>query len=638
MEKIKVVDVLSEIKQVIKEALPSVAMITKIDFEGPEVVIYTKNPKALSNGTITELAKVIRKRIIVRPDSSVLMPEEEARKKILEIVPEEAGIKSIVFDPHFSEVIIEALKPGLVIGKGGATLSEIKKTIGWIPKVLRAPPIPSQIVKSIRTLMLKKSDERKEILRKIGKRIHRMRIARGTYWIRVSAMGGFREVGRSAMYLHTPESRILIDCGVNVAANTNEEAFPYLNLPEFDLQQLDAVVVTHAHLDHCGFVPYLYYMGYEGPVYCTPPTRDLMFLLHWDYLDVIEREGRPLPYPRKYIKEMLKHVIPLDYGEVTDITPDVRLTLHNAGHILGSAIAHFHIGDGLYNLAYTGDLKFERSRLLEPANTKFPRLEALIIESTYGGTQDMQPSRRKAEEEIVRIINETLGRGGKVLIPVFSVGRAQELMLVIEDYMSRGVLRDSVVYLDGMIWEATAIHTTYPEYLNRELRDLIFHRGKNPFLSDIFKRVKSSNERKEIAEGEPSIIMATSGMLTGGPAIEYLKYLAPDEKNSLIFVGYQAEGSLGRRIQKGWKEIPMKENGKTKTVKINMSVHTVEGFSGHSDRAQLINYVKRLSPKPHKVFTCHGEEQKCVELASAIYKSLKVETRAPYNLEAFRFK
>ncbi len=633
-------DSLNEIKKIVKDNTPATSLITKVDFEGPEVVLYSKNPSVLAaNGEIVkELARLIRKRIIIRPDSSVLIEPERAIAKIKEVVPEEAGITDIKFDENFGEALIESLKPGLVIGKFGKTLSDIKLAVGWTPKVRRAPPIISKIVKSIRHTLLNTSDERKEILRRVGRRIHRMPISRGSSWIRLSALGGFREVGRTSMYLHTPESRVLIDCGVNIAAGDNENAFPYLNLPEFSIQDLDAVIVTHAHLDHCGFVPYLYYMGYEGPIYCTPPTRDLMFLLQWDYLDVIEREGKELPYSRMFVKKLLKYIIPLDYGEVTDVSPDIRLTLHNAGHILGSSIAHFHIGDGLYNLAYTGDLKFEKSRLFEPANARFPRLETLITEGTYGGMNDVQPSRREAEQELMKILNDTVSQSGKVLVPTFSVGRAQELMVALDEYMNQGILNQVPVFLDGMIWEATGIHTTYPEYLNKELRDQIFHKGRNPFLAEVFKRVTGSTMRKEVVDGEPCIIIATSGMLSGGPAIEYLKNLADNPKNGLIFVGYQAEGSLGRRIQKGWKEIPMSDNGKTKVVQINMGIHTIDGFSGHSDRNQLMNYIRRLNPMPERFVVCHGEESKCIELASALYKTFRSETRAPQNLEVLRVK
>lgn len=635
-------DSLEEIKKAIKDNVPSEALVTKIEFEGSEVVLYSKNPTVLANDgeNIKELARIIRKRIVIRPDATALIREEDAEEKIREIVPEDAGITEIKFEPVFSEVLIDAVKPGLVIGKGGRTLNEIKLQVGWIPKVRRTPPITSKIIKSIRHQLLTSSEDRKTILKRIGRRIHRSPRTKGGYWVRVSAMGGFREVGRSSMLLHTTESRVLIDCGINVAAGEMpENAFPYLNIPEFNLQELDAIVITHAHLDHHGFTPYLFYMGYEGPVYCTPPTRDLMFLLQWDYLDVLDREGREAPYPRKFIKKMLRHVIPLEYGEVTDISPDVRLTLHNAGHILGSSVAHLHIGDGLYNLAYTGDLKFERSRLLEPANVRFPRLETLIIEATYGGAKDIQPHRKESERYILNAINKTLKRGGKVLVPVFAVGRAQDLMVALEDFVHRGQMENHTVYLDGMIWEATGIHTTYPEYLNRDLRDLIFHKGRNPFLSDIFKKVQGTAMRQEVMDSdEPCIVLATSGMLTGGPSVEYLKNWAENPKNSLVFVGYQAEGSLGRRIQKGWKEIPMNEGGRTRMIKMNMETYTVEGFSGHSDRNQLINYIKRLNPRPERVITCHGEESKCKDLASGIYKVTRAETSAVQNLEVFRVK
>ncbi len=635
----EITDPLEEIKKVVKESVPAHALVTKVDFEGPEVVIYTKNPDSFtSNGeTIKSLARTLRKRIVLRPDSSVLVEPEKASELIKKIVPEDAGIEEINFDTVFNEVIIEAVKPGLVIGKSGSTLNEIRSKVGWTPKVIRSSPIKSKIVENIRTIQMKKTDEKKDILRRVGKRIHRPMYSK-SQWVRLSVLGGFREVGRMAQYIHTPESKVLIDCGINVAASEPEQAFPYLNMPEFRLQELDGVIVSHAHLDHGGFVPYLYHMGYEGPVYCTPPTRDLLYLLQWDYLDVIEREGRNLPYTRNDIKKAVAHTIPLEYNEITDISPDIRLTLYNAGHILGSSMAHLHIKEGLYNLAYTGDFKYEKSRLFDAANTNFPRLETLIMESTYGGAKDIQQPRRQAEDEIIKQINDTVLRGGKVLVPVFAVGRAQELLVVIEEYHNQGVLEEVPVYLDGMIWEATGIHTTYPGYLNRTLQNQIFHQGRNPFLANIFRKVSGPAERQNVIDGEPCVILATSGMLAGGPSIEYLKAFAENEKNTLIFVGYQAEGSLGKRIQKGWKEIPMKENGKTRVLKMNMNTHTVDGFSGHSDRNQLMNYVRKLNQKPERILTCHGEESKCTELAYSLYKTMRIETKAPYNIEALRIK
>lgn len=613
--------------------------MAKVEFEGPEVVIYTKNPEIITeNGDlIRDLAKDIRKRIIIRSDRSVLMEPEKAIRKIHDIVPDEAKITNISFDEVTCEVIIEARKPGLVIGKYGATSREIVKKIGWAPKILRTPPIASEIIQRIRRTLRKNSKERKKILQDLGNRIHR-ESAQENEWTRLTSLGGFREVGRSSLFLQTSNSKVLLDCGVNVAGTDDKSSYPYLNVPEFRLDDLDAVIISHAHLDHSGFLPYLYHYGYEGPTYCTTPTRDLMTLLQLDHIDIAHREDNPLPFNIKHVKKSIKHTITLDYGEVTDIAPDIRLTLHNAGHILGSAITHMHIGDGQHNFVYTGDFKYERSRLLEPAVTKFPRIESLVMESTYGGHDDVQPSRNEAEKELIKTIYRTLERGGKIMIPVFAVGRAQELMIVLDEYIRHGIINEVPIYIDGMIWEATAIHTARPEYLSKDLRDQIFHMGRNPFISDVFHKVNGIEERRDIVEGEPSIILSTSGMLTGGNSVEYFKWLCGDKRNSLVFVGYQAEGSLGRRLQKGWKEIPLKEEGKTNVYHVKMEIKTIEGFSGHSDRKQLVDYVRRMSPKPEKILICHGDNYKTLDLASSLYRQFKIETKTPMNLETVRIQ
>jgi hypothetical protein len=630
--------VLEELKAKISKKLPAGVTISLIEFEGPELVIYTPEPKKLAdNGdVIRNLAKDLRKRLVVRPDPGVLADPDVVIEMIGKIVPEDAGITSHYFDPDTGEVIIEAEKPGIVIGRHGSTLREITREIGWTPKVVRTPPIKSSTVKNIRQYNRDHKEERKALLKTIGRTIHR-EISAKDKWVRVTALGGCREVGRSCFMLSTPETKVLIDCGVNVGSDDN--ATPYLYIPEVSpISQIDAVVLTHAHLDHSGLIPLLYKYGYEGPVYCTPPTRDLMALLQLDFIDVAAKEGKTIPYESSMIRETLKHTITLNYGDVTDIAPDMKLTLHNAGHILGSSVVHFHVGDGLYNIAFTGDHKYEKTRLFDPAVNSFPRIETIITESTYGGSKDMQPSRREAENRLKDIVKETIARGGTVLIPAFAVGRSQEVMLVLEEIIRKGFIDDNIpVYLDGMIWEATAIHTTYPEYLNGELKNLIFHKGMNPFLADCFEQVDSVEKRKDILTNpRPGVILATSGMLNGGPIMEYLRAYGPDEKNALVFVGYQAEGTMGRRLQKGWSEVPVYNNGKSDIIKINLQVQTVDGFSGHSDRRQLMDYIKKMKPRPEHILTEHGDEKSCLDLASSIYRKYRIETRAPMNLETIR--
>lgn len=629
-------EVLFELKRKVQSKLPPDINVTGLEFEGPELVIYTDDPKKLADDgdIIRNLAKELRKRVVVRPDLKVLAEPEISITKIQEVVPKEAVLTNYYFDGETGEVQIEAEKPGLVIGRHGATLREITKLIGWTPKVVRTPPVRSTTIANIKDYLRSVQTERKTILRTVGRKIHRD-IASKDQWIRITTLGGCREVGRSCMLLSTPESRIIIDCGVNVGSD--DSATPYLYVPEvYPLNQIDAVVLTHAHLDHAGLVPMLYKYGYEGPIYCTPPTRDLAVLLQLDYIEIAGREGKRLPYDSSMVREALKHTITLNYGDVTDIAPDTKLTMHNAGHILGSSIAHFHIGDGLYNVAFTGDQKFERTRLFDPAVCNFPRLETLVTEATYGGTNSTQPSRKEAEVALMNVVKETINKGGKVIIPAFSVGRSQEVMVVLEEAIRKKVIDEVPVCLDGMIYEATAIHTTYPEYLNNDLRDLIFHKGINPFLAQCFVKVETPKQRTEIIEGPPCVILATSGMLNGGPVLEYLKRLGPDERNTLVIVGYQAEGTLGRRIQKGWKELPLSVEGKTQTVKINLDVTTVDGFSGHSDRQQLMEYMRRIYPKPGRVLTNHGEEGNCLDLASSIYKRYRIPTMAPMNLETVR--
>ena len=616
----------------VKGLLPKKS-ISRIELEASEIVVYTRDLDFFKNSSelIRNVVSEVKKRIEVRPEKELLPQQEETKKKIFELIPEEAGIGEVYFEPERSIVVIEAQKPGIVIGKKGENLKKLKSEIIWVPRVERIPSIDSKIVKGIRKMMHEEVNFRKKFLNKVGKNIFSEKTTNRN-WIRITFLGGAREVGRSSAIVETPKSKILLDAGIKAGAS-NSEGYPILTTKEFDYSEIDAIVISHAHLDHVGFVPALYERGYDGPVYMTTPTLDLATLLWLDYIDVMQKNASLQIYTAKGVKKAVKHAITLDYAEVTDIAPDVRLTFQNAGHILGSAIVHLHVGEGLHNIVYALDQKFGRTRLLDPAFTDFPRVETLIIESTYGSREDVMPSRKDAEEKIMEIINKTMERNGIVLIPSFSVERAQELMaiLVENDFQYP-------VYLDGMIWDANGIFSAYPEYLGKRIQKKIFN-GEDPFTNPIFKRIGSKKDREKAWEDKPCIIISTSGMLIGGPALEHLKHLAEDPNNTLIFVGYQAEGTLGRRIQKGWKEIPVKtEEGKNITLELKMEVYTAEGLSGHSDYRQLLAYVGNLQVKPNRVLVVHGEQAKAVYLANAINKIFKTEAYAPRNLETLRLR
>ncbi|MBY9020995.1 MAG: beta-CASP ribonuclease aCPSF1 [Candidatus Lokiarchaeota archaeon] len=630
---------LERIKAEIIQYLPPEIIVKKIEFEGPEIAVYSENSNLElieSSDVLKDLAKSMRKRVVFRWNEEERKDPSETEAYIKNLVGEDAEVTNIEFDHTRGEVIIESGKPGLVIGKKGVNLKEIRLNTFWQPKTIRTPPLASRTISLIRQMLSKERQNQKDILLNIGKRIHRPALYKELD-IRLTALGGFREVGRSCILMQTKDSNVLLDVGLNVG-NKNDQ-FPNFDIPEFSIRDLDAVIISHAHLDHCGMVPYLFKYGYRGPVYCTLPTRNLATMLQLDFVQICEKEGIPMPYTKRDVKSAVLHTIPLSWGKVTDIAPDIKLTLHNSGHILGSSLIHLHFGKGGYNFVYTGDFKYQKTRLLEQAAVKFPRVESLLIESTYGGPQDRIPSRQDSERELRQILNSTIKRGGKILIPVLAVGRAQELIIVLEEFISKGIIDKVPLFLDGLISEATAIHTANPDFLSSDLREKILHQGKNPFLSDFFTTVSGRDERDNVIMGGPCIILATSGMLIGGPSVQYLKALAEDKNNSLIFVSYQVNGTLGSRIQRGFREIQYTNpKGRTQLVRLNLNVFTLEGFSGHSSRSQISQFLRRIQPKPKLIITNHGEESKCVSLSTMIHKKLRKATKSPKNRETLLLK
>jgi KH/beta-lactamase-domain protein len=634
-------ETLQQLKTRIETETPDDITVRSVTFEGPVLVVYTPDVQAFAerDRLVSDLAKSLQKRLTIRPTPDALVPEAEADAKIRQIIPDEAGVTNLEFDSDVGEVLIEAAKPGMVVGRHGNTLDEIRTTVGWTPNVLRTPPMESSTVSNVRNFLTQERAERRKILETVGRRLHRPTES-DDEWVRLTTLGCCREVGRASFILSTPETRILVDCGDKPGAAGE---VPYLQAPEAlaaGPNSLDAVVLTHAHLDHSALIPILFKYGYDGPIYTTEPTRDLMGLLQLDYLDVAAKQGRTPPYESKMVRKALKHTIPVEYGNVTDIAPDIKLTLHNAGHILGSAVAHFHVGEGRYNVAFSGDIHYTDTRLLDGAVNDFPRVESLILESTYGGRNDYQTEQKDSERKLKTVINRIYENEGIVLIPAFAVGRSQELMLVLEEAMRSGDIPEMPVYLDGMIREATAIHTAYPDYLRESLRERILYEDDNPFLADHFHQVDGGEEmRRDIADEEQSIVLTTSGMIEGGPIMSWLRLLGGESENELVFVGYQAEGTLGRQIQRGQDEITMTDtkDGRAERVSLRMGVETVEGFSGHADRQGLENFVKTMNPRPEQVLCVHGDESSTDQLSSALYQEMNMRTFAPKNLETFRF-
>ena len=326
---------MGNILKTIEGQLPK-GVVDSTIFEGSNIIVYTGDASFVKNGdaAIKEAVGVVKKRIELRSAKSLLKDQDETEKKIREIIPQDSEITQIIFDPQRSIVVIEAKKPGIAIGKAGSLLKEIKGSTFWTPQIQRSPAIKSKITDKIREVLYQDNSYRKKFLNDIGEKIYKeWNPEKMEEWVRLTALGSGRQVGRSCFLLQTPISKIIIDCGIDVGGQ-GKNKYPYLEAPEMDLATVDAVVLSHSHLDHSGLIPYLYKMGYKGPVYMTAPTRDVSALMALDFIGVAYKQASTPLFKSTDVRNMVKHSISLGYNEVSDITPDVRLTFYNAGHTL----------------------------------------------------------------------------------------------------------------------------------------------------------------------------------------------------------------------------------------------------------------------------------------------------------------
>lgn len=585
------------------------------------IYVYLDEFKEIDQTRLIEIIKKHKKRIYIRFSNRL---EPEASEKAIREMLKGIHIDDIVFSNVFGEVYIKVkyLNVTELIEKYNKS---IFLSTGWYPIFERSPSIDSDFAKGM--FRNKYGRDIEKLLKKVGGKVVE-RIDSVSY-VTLTMLGGFQEVGRTSMLLETKHSKFLIDAGIHPAPPSPQDELPMFELLG-SLNDLDGIIVSHAHTDHVAAIPYLYKMGYDGPVYMTPPTFELTVLLQMDYLNLAERsDNREFLYSIKDIKNMLDHAILIDYGQTTDVSKDVKLTFYNAGHILGSASVHLNIADK-FVMIYSGDIKYGPTQLFDPAYDKYPIANALVIESTYGNK--VLPSREQAESILINKIREVLNRGGKVLIPAFAIGRSQEIMVTLYRYANQDW--NVPVYIDGMIKEASSLHSQYLEYLHADIRRMILD-NRSPFEWEYLKVV---NGPKEEIIKEPAIVIATAGMMNGGPILEYLKMLADDDKSALIFVGYQSPGTLGSRIQGGSRKVLLKDNGDYKEFDLKLEVVTIEGFSGHSDMNQLLDWIRAIKNPPRKIYTMHGDPNTTLDFARTIKQLLKINTDAPLNMERRRLK
>lgn len=445
--------------------------------------------------------------------------------------------------------------------------------------------------------------------------------------MRISFLGAARNVTGSMHLLNVNGSNILLECGL--FQGRRQEAFERNRDLPFDASLIDVMVLSHAHIDHSGNIPNLVRSGFAGNIYTTFATRDLCSIMLRDAAYIMEsdvrylnkhrrRQNKPLVKPTYTIEDAtrsLHQFVSIDYGRETWIGPNVKLTFYDAGHILGSAIVALDITEGKrqYRLVFTGDLgRYEMPILRDPQVV--PGADYLITESTYGNRLHGTP--QDAEGALKRIINETYARRGKVIIPAFSVGRTQEIVYSLHLLHNRGEVPELPIFVDSPLSvNATEVFRLHPEYYDQEAYELMIQ-DRDPFGFGRLRYLRRVEDSKALNDrDEPMIIISASGMCEAGRILHHIKNNVEDSRNTLLFVGYQAEHTLGRRILEGRDELHILGG----TYRLRARVERIDGYSAHADREELLAYAQQLDPdRLKRVFVVHGDEDSALALADGL--------------------
>ncbi len=459
--------------------------------------------------------------------------------------------------------------------------------------------------------------------------------------------GAAKIVTGSNYLVKTEKHNILIDCGM-FQGNQEMERLNYENFP-YNPEDIDLLLLTHAHIDHSGRIPKLVKEGFRGRIITTNPTYDLCKIMLKDSAKIQEsdvewenrkrqRSGKkpiePL-YTMEDAENSLKYFEPYFYDQRIKINDSIQIRFKDAGHILGSAILELWIKekDEEIKIVFSGDLGMPGRPIINSPEY-IDEADYLIVESTYGDT--IHESYEESTEKLIDIINKTILRGGTVIIPSFAVGRTQELIYQlnkyyeyhpeIEEYMKIPIYIDS-----PMAIEATEAFKKNSSSFNEEARELIL-RGDNPFEFSNLRYVKSQEESMALNKYEfPKVIISSSGMATAGRIRHHLKHNLWNKDNSLVFVGYQAEGTLGRILLDGKKQVKILGE----EINVKSEVHDIEGFSGHADQNVLLEWIEKFKSKPKKIFIVHGEEEAATALSKLIKHLYRIETIIPNLGDSF---
>lgn len=441
--------------------------------------------------------------------------------------------------------------------------------------------------------------------------------------MRISFHGAAREVTGSCYLVDDGKQRILIDCGMfQGSAFADAKNFRDFG---FDPKTLDAVIVTHAHLDHIGRLPKLVKDGFKGKIYTTPPTTKLARIVLEDAEQVMEdayhREYRPKLYERDDVEKVNDMIVPIDYSRRVKLN-GLTFRFRDAGHILGSAFVEIEEAGGP-RIAFSGDLGNVPDPILKPT-AQLAEQDVLVMESTYGNRLHEEMNTREAE--LHRCVERTIKERGVLIIPAFAIERTQELLFELNNLIESKKLGPVDVYLDSpLAIRASEIMAEYPEYYNQSAF-MQLRSGDDLFAFPGLHKTPTRDDSKTINEARrPKVIIAGSGMMNGGRILHHLVRYLGDPKSTVLIIGYQAAGTLGRRLYTGERHVEILDE----RIDVKAKVISIGAYSAHADQRQLLNWVKSAERAPGHIYCTHGEEAASAALASRLTEELSIAADVP---------
>lgn len=475
--------------------------------------------------------------------------------------------------------------------------------------------------------------------------------------MKIQFLGATRTVTGSCFYIDTGQFKFLVDCGAfqgkDEIEELNREPF------KFDPAQIDAVFLTHAHFDHCGRIPMLVKQGFKGRIFSTQPTRDLSKIVLLDaarlqkesyekwlsqskdrvYYKESSSEGalyenrEPL-FTEEDVETMMTLFEVYPYGQSVNLHNGVEFRLRDAGHILGSAMIELWLKTDAgreRKIVFSGDLGQPGARIIRDPDM-VRDADYVVCEATYGNR--LHKNKDETVLELLSVLKQAQEEGGNILIPSFAIERTQEILYEMNLFFENRLLNPMEIYLDSpMASKATEVFKQYPTFYDEDARRLL-DKGDDPFNFPGLKIVESSEESKRLIDKKGIVIIAGSGMCTGGRIVHHIKNNISDPSTHMIFVGYQVDGTLGRRLVDGEKNVRVLGQN----IEVKGKIHTLGGFSAHADERDLRYWLRGFGTSPKRIFFVHAEEETAIGFASNIKSELNIETDIPKLNEEFELK